>query len=305
MNNPIESYPCWGTTLDRNKMISLEQRYDLYVELYRLAETLRQIPDHIPPAEALASIANDLLAAIVADLGGSARMNEELAGLKKPLDFSAVQELIAREVGLGQPALGDLEGFYTGQVEGEERCLHLTFDDEATLLVDIFDSIAAAMPYGKGDLIVSPLYINLRTGEAWYDESEFPLPAHHPGLELAGELNQAITGLQHLLENLSVMAERVNLDQAIVLVKQRLDDDAATSPNTVDAWYLDVSQQLSRELHLPLDQAQQLVHLALGCLADIPTDTAGFADTFPVSAALVALARRHGGVDVSRNGGDT
>ena len=143
------------------------------------------------------------MAAIVADLGGSAKMNEELAGLKKPLDFSAVQELTAREIGLGQPALGDLEGFYTGRVEGEERCLHLTFDDEETLLVDIFDSIAAAMPYGKGDLIVSPLYINLRTGEAWYDESDFPLPTHNPGLELAGELNQAVTGLQHLLKNLA------------------------------------------------------------------------------------------------------
>jgi hypothetical protein len=295
-----EYYSCWGTTLDANQMSLLEQRYGLYVQLYYLAQTLRQIPDHAPPAEAVERIATDLLDAIVADMGGKPYSGANLVGSQEPLSLDELQDLISRQIGHGQPNLGDLEGYYTGQLAaGEERCVHLTFDDPETLVVDIFDAISAVLPFGKGDLIASPVYINLRTGEVWYEErSDDSLLPANPGF--TGELNQAVTVLGNLLVDLSEMAEQVNLNRVITLTKQRIAEEAAIDPTAVAAWYVDVSQQAGQELQLPLDQAKRLVHVALKRLAGVADEYLN--DDFPVSVPLVVLARRHGDINVPDNG---
>jgi hypothetical protein len=46
-----------------------------------------------------------------------------------------------------------------------ERCLHITFQDEETIVLDIFDRLKAAESSAVGELIGAPILINLRSGQ--------------------------------------------------------------------------------------------------------------------------------------------
>lgn len=56
--------------------------------------------------------------------------------------------------------IDELDGFYIGN----GRCLHITFEDEETITIDLFDTEEAAFNGNKGETIGQPLIINLRTG---------------------------------------------------------------------------------------------------------------------------------------------
>lgn len=58
-----------------------------------------------------------------------------------------------------------LEGYFIGLVGGAERCLHLTFQDEETIVLDIFDRLKAAESSAVGELIGAPIIINLKSGQ--------------------------------------------------------------------------------------------------------------------------------------------
>lgn len=58
-----------------------------------------------------------------------------------------------------------LEGYFIGLVGGVERCLHITFQDEETIVLDIFDRLKAAESSAVGELIGAPILINLKSGQ--------------------------------------------------------------------------------------------------------------------------------------------
>jgi len=55
--------------------------------------------------------------------------------------------------------LRELDGFYVGA----GKCVHITFEDSETISIDVFDSEDAA--FEVGNIVGTPLYLNLRTGE--------------------------------------------------------------------------------------------------------------------------------------------
>lgn len=77
-----------------------------------------------------------------------------------------------------------LEGYFTGLINGVERCLHITFEDEATIVLDIFDHLKAAESSEVGELISLPIIINLQTGTT---RLEPPLNGHEPQEALSGD----------------------------------------------------------------------------------------------------------------------
>ena len=59
----------------------------------------------------------------------------------------------------------ELDGFYVG----DGMCVHITFEDEETIVIDIFDDGMAAYSGGAGKLRGHPVILNLRTGEARFE----------------------------------------------------------------------------------------------------------------------------------------
>ena len=58
--------------------------------------------------------------------------------------------------------IGELDGFYVD--ETSDRCIHVTFDEEDVIVVDLFDTARAAhAPVGD---VLSTVELNLTTGEA-------------------------------------------------------------------------------------------------------------------------------------------
>jgi hypothetical protein len=289
----------YETCLDAGKMDALRQDYKTYCQLLRLwTELTGEVTGQyrVSLVEDLSRLADDLLYEISVGLGNEGMYPEidrylnDLNRRNRALpDFETLSQWVARQAGQRQPAITDLEGWYAGQIGHHERCLHLTFDDEETLVLDIFDRVSATLPFGRGDLIVDPLYLNLRTGAAWYEGGRLIPP---PGHADVADLNQITAGFRHLSSELVAVMGRINMGQVIDLVRQRLDDEAATDPDAIAAWYADVSGQLSWQLEIPLTEAKWDTHLALGRLAGVPDEH--LADEFPVSAPLVILARRHG-----------
>ncbi|GIK40476.1 MAG: hypothetical protein BroJett011_43090 [Chloroflexota bacterium] len=77
----------------------------------------------------------------------------------------ARQEIQRRERKAPQH-LAALEGYFSGEIDGETRCLHFTFENQETLVLDIFNSQAAATSIeAEAELIGAPIVINLSTGE--------------------------------------------------------------------------------------------------------------------------------------------
>ena len=59
-------------------------------------------------------------------------------------------------------AMAELDGFYVD--ETSDRCIHVTFDEEDVIVVDLFDTARAAQaPVGD---VLSTIELNLTTGEA-------------------------------------------------------------------------------------------------------------------------------------------
>jgi len=61
--------------------------------------------------------------------------------------------------------IDELDGFYIGN----GRCLHITFEDEETIAIDLFDTEEAAFNGNKGNIIGRPLNLNLSNGEVSFE----------------------------------------------------------------------------------------------------------------------------------------
>jgi hypothetical protein len=62
----------------------------------------------------------------------------------------------------------ELDGFYIDH----DFCVHVTFEDDATIAIDIFNTPSAAYDGNGGEIIGHPIIINLRTGEISFEEAE-------------------------------------------------------------------------------------------------------------------------------------
>lgn len=60
--------------------------------------------------------------------------------------------------------VADLIGLFTGNVEGVERCVRITRQDEQTLTLQILGTAAVTPEMPPGELIGPPIVINLKTG---------------------------------------------------------------------------------------------------------------------------------------------
>lgn len=61
--------------------------------------------------------------------------------------------------------IDELDGFYIG----DGLCVHITFEDEDTIAIDLFDTEEAAFKGNKGEIIGRPLILNLRNGEVNFE----------------------------------------------------------------------------------------------------------------------------------------
>lgn len=61
----------------------------------------------------------------------------------------------------------ELDGFYVGG----GFCVHITFEDAEHIAIDVFDDELAAYDGNKGDVLGTPVILNLRTGEARLEKS--------------------------------------------------------------------------------------------------------------------------------------
>ena len=61
--------------------------------------------------------------------------------------------------------MGELDGFYVD--EELNRTVHITFESEETVLIDIFDTRQAAYDSDTGD-VLGIVELNLKTGNAQY-----------------------------------------------------------------------------------------------------------------------------------------
>ncbi len=59
-------------------------------------------------------------------------------------------------------AVDELDGFYVGN----GLCVHITFEDDETIAIDVFDDERAAYNGNRGDVVAPPVILNLRTGIA-------------------------------------------------------------------------------------------------------------------------------------------
>ena len=62
--------------------------------------------------------------------------------------------------------VSELDGFYVG----DGFCVHFTFEDEETIVIDVFDDESAAYDGNKGKSIGNSIILNLSTGEARFEE---------------------------------------------------------------------------------------------------------------------------------------
>jgi len=60
----------------------------------------------------------------------------------------------------------ELDGFYVGN----GLCVHITFEDEETVVIDVFDDELAAYDGNAGQVVNKPVILNLRTGEVRLEE---------------------------------------------------------------------------------------------------------------------------------------
>lgn len=60
----------------------------------------------------------------------------------------------------------ELDGFYVG----DELCVHITFEDEESIVIDVFDTELAAFR-DVGNVIAPPVILNLRTGKVRFEKS--------------------------------------------------------------------------------------------------------------------------------------
>ena len=60
----------------------------------------------------------------------------------------------------------ELDGFYVGN----GLCVHITFEDEETVVIDVFDDELAAYDGHAGQVVNKPVILNLRTGEVRLEE---------------------------------------------------------------------------------------------------------------------------------------
>ena len=69
----------------------------------------------------------------------------------------------SRRVGMPRVyPIGELDGFYVDKAS--DRCIHVTFDEEHVIVVDVFNTARAAhAPVGEA---LSTIELNLSTGEA-------------------------------------------------------------------------------------------------------------------------------------------
>ncbi|MBC7234160.1 MAG: hypothetical protein H5T68_13060 [Chloroflexi bacterium] len=57
--------------------------------------------------------------------------------------------------------LDELDGFYVG----DGKCVHISFESEDIIVIDLFDTEKAAYNGNAGGIIGQPILINLKTGE--------------------------------------------------------------------------------------------------------------------------------------------
>lgn len=68
--------------------------------------------------------------------------------------------------------LGELDGFYIG----DGICVHITFENDERIAIDLFDTEAAAFDGDAADVIAQPIILNLRTGEAKFEPQTLKSP---------------------------------------------------------------------------------------------------------------------------------
>jgi len=56
----------------------------------------------------------------------------------------------------------ELDGFYVGN----GLCVHITFEDDERIAIDVFDRERAAFGSDAADVVATPIILNLRTGIA-------------------------------------------------------------------------------------------------------------------------------------------
>jgi hypothetical protein len=200
--DPGERWQC-STLLDADEMNALRQDYENYHQLLRLADTFDKTQGRSRVVDTLFRTAGELLDEIIVELGGE-RMYlairqylDHFNETGQPLpDFDKLCRWITRQAGLHQPNAHDLEGYYVIRLDDGnfEHCLHLTFDDEETLVIDVFDRVQVTLPFGHADLIAPPIFINLRTGQAWLEGSEppqaFPLAERQHTINGSGDVDE-------------------------------------------------------------------------------------------------------------------
>lgn len=57
--------------------------------------------------------------------------------------------------------LDELDGFYIG----DGKCVHITFESEDVIVMDLFNCENAAYNGNAGEIVGQPILIDLRTGE--------------------------------------------------------------------------------------------------------------------------------------------
>ena len=62
--------------------------------------------------------------------------------------------------------LVELDGFYAGN----GMCIHITFEDAETIVIDVFDTENAAYNSEDGHSVAPPAILNLRTGKVVFEK---------------------------------------------------------------------------------------------------------------------------------------
>jgi len=197
----------YTTLLDADKLAALKRDYETYHWLLVVADVIGSAPGRSGMIVSLEQVAGELLDEIIVDLAGEtmylpARQHlDHLTKNEQPLpDFDQLCRWISRQAGLAQPSAHELEGYYVIRLDEDElggpfeHCLHLTFDDPETLVIGVFDRVDIVMSFGQSDLIAPPVYINLRSGQAWYEGSEPFNPGDPPATSSSIEAVDDVDG---------------------------------------------------------------------------------------------------------------